>query len=187
MEIGLIPKKPTEKPLWQIILLYFSVGFLFMVVLAMVILSYAGSKAKLEIAKLDQELNRPKTAAEIQLEREVLQAQARISNFKSLIESAKPASKVFELLERTTHPAVVFGQLSFSAVDNKISLSGQTDNFQTLGQQLLIFQSEPLIIKSNLEQIGIGKSGSVEFNISLVLNENFYEVFRPYESNQGIK
>ncbi len=174
MEIGLIPKKPTEKPLWQIILLYFSVGFLFMVVLTAIILSYAGSKARAEIAKLDQELNRPKTAAERQLEREVLQAQQRVSSFKSLIEGAKPASKVFELLERTTHPAVVFIKLSFSASDNKISLSGQTDNFQTLGQQLLIFQAEPLIIKSNLDQIGIGKSGSVEFNISLVLNDQLF-------------
>lgn len=175
MEIGLIPKKPTEKPLWQIVLFYSSIGFLFLVTLAAIILSYAGGKTKLEITRLDQELNRPKTTAETQLEKKVLQAQERISSFKSLLESAKPASKIFTLLEKTTHPQVVFAQLDFSAAGNKISLSGQTDNFQTLGQQLLIFQSEPLIAKSSLDQLGIGKGGAVEFGISLVLSDQLFK------------
>ena len=173
--IDLIPKKPKEEPVWQEILFYLSFAVLVFSLLIFLFLTRAMKVNNLELEKIEQELTREKTQEEISLENEVLTFEKKISVFSLLIDHQKRLSRVFDLFEKLVHPQVFFSKLSFTAKDNKILLGGTADNFQVLGQQSLLFTSEPLIRESNLEKAGINEDGGIDFNFGIILDNQFFK------------
>ena len=170
MEVDLIPKKPVEKPFWQTILFYLSFAFLIISLLSLFFLSRLNKKASLEIEQISQELNQEKTKEEINLEKDILRTQKRITGFSLLASQRQPVSRVLDQIEKLAHPQVFFTKMDFNAKENKVWLGGKADNFQVLGQQARLFRAEPLIQESSLEQAGIGKGGWVEFEFEIFLN-----------------
>jgi len=78
---------------------------------------------------------------------------------------------VFEIIEENSHPQVWFSQLNLEAKQGKVILGGQTQSFETLGQQLLIFQNAEKIKEVTLSSVSINKLGKIEFSFSLVFGK----------------
>ena len=53
-----------------------------------------------------------------------------------------------------------------------IKISGETKNFETLGQQIIILKEEAAINKVNLEKISITKEAKISFDLSLSFNHD---------------
>lgn len=165
-----MPKKPVQIPFWQKALFYVSFVFLALSVFALLFIYSFSKKTALRADELNRELANPRTGEEINLEKEILRARQELAAFALLSGQRKPISRVFVILEKITHPQVFFSVVNLVAEDNKIRLSGKTDNFQVLGQQNFLFKGENSVKEVNLVKVGIGKEGGIDFDFEIIFD-----------------
>jgi hypothetical protein len=99
-------------------------------------------------------------------EREVLRYNNKIGYFFQLLDQHLETSKIFDLIQQSSHPKVWFTKFNLSAVGDKAIFSGKTTNFENLGQQILIFEQSDWVSKVELQKISISKEGNVDFELS---------------------
>lgn len=178
MAIQIIPKEAAKLPLWQNILLYISVALVLVCILGYFVLNYFAKKSDLALQDLEKTLTEAKTPQKIVLKEEILDYQEKIEDFSSLLVAHKRSSNFFDFLEKNTHPRVFFSKLRLDTKVNRVELSGQAENFQILGQQLLIFrkaQEEKFIQNLNLPGFEIGEEGKIEFTFGFLLNPKLFQ------------
>jgi len=173
MEI--IPKPPRKIPPWQSILFYSSLAVILIVFASYFILDHFVSNFSQELEQLKETLAREKTEEETSLEREIFSYQKKIDAFAGLIKNHLFTSKSLTFLEKTCHPKIQFSQFSLSSSDRSISLSGEAEDFNALGQQLLILKDEPGVENLNLSNISIGRQGEIEFTLKLSFDSQFFQ------------
>ena len=175
MAIQIVPKDIAKKPFWLNILFYFSLVLLIGLSASYFTLNYFIQKADQRIQELDEELEKAKTPEEIALEGEVLGYQEKIGDFSVLIKDHRFNSNLFSFLENLTHPKVWFSNFTLDSEIKKVKISGETESFQTLGQQLIIFQNEEHIKKVDLSNIALGERGKIEFDFDLLLDPKIFK------------
>lgn len=173
--VEIIPKPIRKVPVWQMALFYFSVFLLIATIVSYFVLSLQERGTESRLQELERILVESKTSEMIALEKEILTYRRKINAFAPLLAEHILNSKFFDLIESRTHPRVYFSQVNISSREVKVVLAGKTDSFLTLGQQLLIFEEEPLIEEVYLSQVSIDKEGDINFGLSFVFNP---EVFR---------
>ena len=167
--VELIPKEAPKLPTWLNILFYISLILLILVIAGFFILDHSSKKAQKTLNDLNEELVEKETPKNLSLEKEVLNYEKKIGDFSDLIENHLKTSKVFEIIEKDCHPQVRFTQFSLDSNQKTIILTGETQSFNNLGQQFLLFQNEDLIEETKIEKILIGKTGQVKFTFSFIL------------------
>ena len=176
MVIEIIPKPIEKIPSYQKKLFYFSI-FLFLVLpFVYFILTSLGKKSENILSNLEESIAKGKTPEIISLEKENLNYQKKIEDISPLLEKHLFPSKIFEFFERNTHPRVFFSEINLNSLNSTASLSGQTDSFLTLGQQLAIFEKNPLVEKVDLNQISITKEGKIEFFLNFSFNPKIFKL-----------
>lgn len=175
MPIEIIPKKAPKLPLGLNILFYFSIVLVLVSFSGFFILNHLEKKSADNLQNLEEVLAKKKTPKETALEEEILKYQKKINNFSILINLHQSPLNSFSVLERTSHPKVQFTNFSLNSEEFEIVLSGKTESFQTLGQQVLIFKNENLIKDVNLSKLSIGKEGGAEFTLSLSLDPEIFK------------
>jgi hypothetical protein len=173
--VEIIPKTEVKMPAWQNISLYLSFGLLLMAVLAYFILNIYLDRAETTSKNLEETLAKEKTAEEIALEEEVLDYQRKIEDFSKLIGRHLFPSKFFEFIEKNSHPQVWFSKLDLNPKEGEVNLTGETDNFVVLYQQLQTFRANPLVRNLDLVGIAIGKEGRVNFGLNLDLDPSLFK------------
>lgn len=171
MEI--IPKEAPKIPPWLDILFYLSAGLLIFVFISYFLVSQsikASQKAQLEadVKLASEDLKSSK------LKKEILTYQKKINDFSVVINGHLETSNAFGFIESKCHPKVWFSSFSLNSKDGGIELSGEAQNFQALGQQMIIFRDEALITKSSLGSISMEKGGSIGFNVTLSLDPSVF-------------
>jgi hypothetical protein len=171
MEI--IPKEAPKIPPWLDILFYLSAGLLIFVFISYFLVSQsikASQKAQLEadVKLASEDLKSSK------LKKEILTYQKKINDFSVVINGHLEASNAFGFIESKCHPSVWFSNFSLKTKTGNIELSGEAQNFQALGQQMIIFRDEPMITKSSLDSITMGKGGSIGFKVTLSLDPSVF-------------
>jgi len=164
--VELIPKEAPQITRWLNIVFYFALILLFFSIISFFVLgnSIKTSQNKLQESRLT--FSEAKTPERITLEKEILNYKKKIEDFSSLTPYHLENSTLFNLLEKTTHSKVWFSKINFSTEGGKVSFSGVTQSFESLGQQILIFKGENLISDVNLERISIDKTGRINFDMS---------------------
>jgi len=168
--VEIIPKPIAELPTWQKGLFYFSILLLIGSVLTFFILNRSFERAELELKNLEETLLKEKTQEEIALEKEVFNYQKNIEDFSKLSKLHLYPSKFFDFFQNLCHPQVWFSKFLLNLKDFNLSISGETENFSILGQQILIFQQQEKILKADLSEVSIGKEGKVNFTLNLLLS-----------------
>jgi len=174
MVIEIIPKKEAKVPSWQSYLLYFIIVLLFCSILGYFALDYLVKKSEQKLQQTEGAIGRAKSPERKTLEDELKSLSAKIDDFTPLLLNHQKSSNFFNFLEENTHPKVFFTKLNLDAKGNLAELSGQTDDFLTLGQQLLIFQKSEFIQNLRLSKVGISKEGKVEFTFNFSLNPKLF-------------
>lgn len=175
MAIEINPKSTSKLPTLINILFYFSLVLVLTSVSVFFILDYYQNQTSQTLKELEIILNEGKTSQEVVLEKEILGYQKKINNFSFLIDSHKDINNFFPILEKNTHPKVEFTQFSLNPEDFQITLSGETESFQTLDQQILIFKQEKLIKDFSLSELFINKDGGVRFGFIFFLNPQIFK------------
>lgn len=156
---------------WERMLFYFSLAFLLLVGGGFFYLAYTGQKADEEKITIENTLAKQKTPEEKALELEVLSNRQRLQDFPALMGSHKTATGFFRNLEAKTHPNVSFGSLALSPAENTAELAGTANDFETLAQQLNIFENAGGFIKNvELSKISLNTEGTVDFDFLMLLD-----------------
>jgi Tfp pilus assembly protein PilN len=170
MAIEIVPKRVAQDSLVERIFLYLSVVLLLVSIVGYLSTEYYFiKKAKEESQRLDEALSQAKTDERKKLENELLALKERIDIFSSLVEKHKRNSKVFYFIEDVTHRQVFFSKIGLDFQGDNINLSGETENFQILGEQLIIFKNTEFIRTVRLIDVELTRDGKVtfRFNISI--------------------
>jgi len=165
MAIEIIPKEEKRFPFWQNILFYFSLVLFLSCLSGLLILFFLQRKSQATLDNLKETLEKGMTAEQVALEKEFLGYRKKIDDFSLLLADYRMPSRFFDFLEKITHPKVFFSDLELNTREGKVSLSGQTENFETLGQQILIFQKEERIKDLKLTEVKISEEGKIEFSL----------------------
>lgn len=171
MAIEIIPKKIKRTLPLKEALLYLSLLIFIAVAASYFVINSFAKKAEAEKQRLENEIAKIEVT---DLEKGLQQIQKKIKDAAPLLESHVFSSKIFGLVEGKTHPKVFFTQFSLDSKTAKLTVSGQTESFVEVGQQILILAAEPAIQTLELSQIGISKDGKVEFSLNLSLDPKIF-------------
>lgn len=174
MAIEIIPKKVVEPSPWQNTLLYFFISLLLVSILGYFALDYFVKEADRNLQELKEELIEARSPQQIALEKEILDYREKIEDFSFLLISHQKTSNFFDFLEKITHPEVFFSELNLDTKESRVRLYGQAESFQTLGQQLLIFQKSEFIQGLRLPEIRIREEGKIEFVFDFSLDPELF-------------
>jgi len=114
---------------------------------------------------LTMSLNELKSLERNAAEREVLKYNIKIGYFFQLLDQHIRSSKIFGLIQQSSHPQTWFLKFNLNTEGNKMILSGKTPTFETLGQQILILQKSDWISEVKLQKVSISKERNVDFEL----------------------
>jgi len=173
MEI--IPKKIIQIPKWLNYLFYFSFIILFLIIIGIFIINNYINNFQTALKELESFLVQIRTPENIALESEIRDYERKIKDFTPLLKEHLETSNIFNFLQKDCHPKVWFQQFSLDSRQNKVNVSGKTQNFETLGQQILIFKDDKFVEDVKLEKVSLGKEGKIDFSLSISLNPQIFK------------
>lgn len=175
--VEIIPKPTEKEPVWQNILLAFSILVLIGTIIGYFLLN-SFIKTNQEIIKekeiAEKQLRSPK---EQEIEREVLQYKKKIDDFAPLLGQHKISSEFFKFLEKITHPQVWISGLQLDVKGAEVQISGEAEKI-ALGQQLLIFQENEQILEANLSSVQMKEGEKINFTILLSLDPEIFKFLK---------
>lgn len=159
----------------------FSLFLLFLSIISFLVFFGLEKKAQGEINALTLKL-KEETPEEIRrLEEEVAKIEEKINQFEPLFQNHTFPSKIFDFVEANTHPKVFIQKFNFDLESLTISLSGKTDDFYTLGQQMLVLETlsakkMPKISNLTVGKIQITDDQKIEFELKFNFDK---EIIKP--------
>lgn len=181
--VEIIPKQIEKRPLWQEIIFYLSLLILIVVAASYIVLGNTLKNTYEELGKAKEDLTTAKNRSveDLGLEKKIINYQKKINDFSKLITNYKQTSIFFDFIQNNTRPGVWFSKFILNSENSKATLSGGAENFQVVGQQLLIFKKNPLVKNINLSNISLAKKEGVEFTFDLFFKTDFLNYKLPKE------
>ena len=165
MEI--IPKQAPRAPEWLNIVFYFSLAIFVFALIAFFLLSNSLNKANKAMALAEQALVDQSTMEREEMQTNVFQTKDKVDKFAIVFADHLKDSNVFEYFQSLCHPKTWYMQFALDPRKGAISASGETQSFETLGQQLLIYQRDPFVRSVEMPQVSIDKKGMISFSLTL--------------------
>jgi Tfp pilus assembly protein PilN len=172
--VEIIPKKVDETPSWQKILFYVLVLVAVLLIITYFVLFYLQNQAEVTLSSLEARLQEVRDPEVSKMEAKVISYKKKVDDFAPFLNTHIMNSNFFNFLERNAHPQVVFKDLSLNADIGRVTLSGKTDNFLSLGQQLAVLDESPMVKNLVLSHVSLNDKGGVDFNLNLLLDENIF-------------
>jgi len=173
--VGIIPKPIKKTSRIYALAPYVSFGLAIAVVLVCVILFYLGNKSSGTLGDLEEKLAQVGTQDEKTLETQVLFDKKQIDAFSQLFAQHQRTSNFFKFLEENCQPKTWFSKLELDSKESQAILTGETSNFEALGQQIVIFQNQEFVKNVDITDLSLGKNGRVSFIFSLSLNPEIFK------------
>ena len=173
--IGIIPKPIKRTSKLSAFAPYLVFGLVLAVIFAYIALFYLGNKASKTLWDLQDKISQVGTKDEKVIETQVLLDKQKIDDFSALFADHQRASGLLKFLEENSHPKIWFNKLTLNLAESQVVLLGETSNFETLGQQIVIFQNQELVKSVEITDLAVGKTGRVNFNISLSLDPQIFK------------
>jgi hypothetical protein len=181
MAIEIIPKPlstPQEK---GNILFIISLVVLISVASCYFYLFLDSQKKSEELTAKQQKLDQLKNSENfIEKEKEILVFKDKIDNFSEIFKDRNSIMGFFDFLEKNTHIKVMWKSSGFSKTGErniksyKLGLSGSTNSFITLAQQIIVLKSRPEVFSMKLSSLARETNGDVSFGIEIVFNPDLF-------------
>src|SRR4030042_4982147 len=151
--VEIIPKETAKLPGWVNSFLFAFLIILLLSIFGYFILNSSVKRAGDYLQGLTMSLNDLRSLERSTAEKEVLKYNNKIGYFFQLLDSHLETSKIFDLIQQSSHPQVWFTKFNLNATGDKAILSGKTRNFANLGQQILILGQEDWVSKVELQEV----------------------------------
>jgi hypothetical protein len=175
--VEIIPKPPERIPLWQNLIIFFSIVILIIAILAYFFLGYLQKKASLQLDEIRNKIAQTETPDRKELKADLLIEKKKIDNFAFILNEHLASSNFFTFLEGITHPKIWFSNLKLDVSKATVELSGEGEKL-AFGQQLLIFKQNEKILRADSSKISIKAPENVEFSLSLSLDPEIFKFLK---------
>lgn len=164
-------RPPSRTPGWSGKLLMFSLTALFAAVLSLAGLTY-GYKPRLErqINELQRESQKFSQEIPVATREEIVGFYSQIANIKTLLGGHVTASKILDFLEAKTLPALYYDKFILNVATRELQIAGKARSVQDVGNQIRIFQNEPLVHKATVRGVTTAAAGVWSFDSTLTLD-----------------
>ena len=173
--VQIIPKPPKPTSLLKEIFSYLAIIFFVSLLLLYLVFYLQGRALKKKAQALSSGLKDIQSPATADLRGKVLKDKAFLAAYSDLLKKHIFSSNVFRELEKITHPAVYFSSINLNTDKLELSLTGKTDGFAVVSQEIGLFRNSPLVKSVSLSGISIAKGGGVEFKLEVNLKNNAFQ------------
>ncbi|MCH7605020.1 hypothetical protein IID24_03485 [Patescibacteria group bacterium] len=173
--IDIIPKEPVKYPFGIHLLLYIGIAIFGVSIVGFFVLQQLTLIKTEEIVSIEEALLKEIKPEEQALEEKMVLTKRKIDDFSHILAVRRNILNFFALLEKDTHPAVVFRSLNLDAQEYTAVLSGESTNFFTLEQQMLVFQNEVKIEEINLVGARFGQRNTAVFELNMQLDPELFQ------------
>ena len=171
----LIPKEKLKTPSLINFLFYLSLILVIILGVCYFGVKIKNSSIKSQIEEVKLNVSKIKIEGDKETERQVLGYQKKINDFSGLFNKHKIVSSFLGILRNSTHLKVSFSTLVLNTETAQVILGGETENFKTLGEQILYFEGSEFIKGLVLSNLALGKEGDVKFNINFSLDPEIFK------------
>lgn len=173
--VEIIPRPVEEADKWQKTLVYLLIFLVIGLIGVYFLLVNLKKNSEVYVGELETKLAQGRTDERILLEQENLDYKKKIEAISPFLEAHILGSKFFEFLESNSHPRIFFSRLNLNIEESKAILSGNTDSFSTLEQQLSVFNQDFLIENLLLTKASLNKEGRIDFDLEIFLNTTIFK------------
>ena len=99
----------------------------------------------------------------------ILVTKMKAEDIIQILQNREKASDFFISLGASVHPKLYFTSLFLYIEDKRVELEGLTDDFTSLGEQMIAFNQSSFIEEAQLLDINFTKEGDIEFSIIISL------------------
>ena len=172
--LNIIPKPKLLMPFWVKPLMWAS-GITLLIVLVLFGFYYfqaSSWKSKVEAKEGDYlALNTPENKA---IEERVGKISQKLEKFSQAFLGHKFSYTFFEFLRGICHPNVSFSDMSLNLSTGSANLTGQTNSYRSLSEQILILKNIKEISSLDVSDINLNKEGMVAFRLSFLVDPIFF-------------
>lgn len=168
MEI--IPKETPKTPEWLNTLFYVLIFIFIVSIVSIFLLNNSLANSLEDLSLLESSILQKETPESASLEKKITLYKDKVNDFSYLADQHLLTSKIFTIVEGFCHPQIYFTNFELTAREGTLSLNGKTDDFKTLGQQMLILKKEASLTSYALEEVTINKDGGIDFTLSINLS-----------------
>lgn len=166
---SIIPKPKETEPAWVSAVFWALLGVLLLI--AVPILIFQRQAAALGSQRVAIERERAEIAQNnAQLQQRMILVFQRLNDFSQLLANHRLNSNVFVFLRTICHPRVQFTGFSIDEKGSRLTLGVKTENFKTLGEQLLVLKSNPQVSDVVFSGLSIDKDGKIICSLSFTLD-----------------
>ena len=109
------------------------------------------------------------------MEKRVFGYKYKIEILNKLLDERLLALNFFDFLEKSTLPEIWLQEITIDLQKLKAVISGEGENFQTVGQQITTFKNSQNISGLKFNKISISNNGKVDFEITITFNKLFFK------------
>jgi len=134
-------------------------------------IGYLVNQKNSRLTDISEEAAKIKTEEQKKLENNVFSTRRKINDFAKIIDQRKVSTGFFKRFEELILPEIYFSQCKLDLAQTTAELSGHAKTFQSLGQQLAIFEkAEDAITSVVVQKTGINDEGGVDFSVTIGVN-----------------
>jgi len=170
----LIPKEKIKTS--SIINKLFLLSLILLIVLGgyYAFLRFKISSIRSGIREADDQIIKIKREKNNDTERYVFNAQKKINDFSEILEKHKITSNFFVFIDKTSYEKVKFLELGLDTETKNVFLKGETENFDTLGKQILNFKNNDFVKGLDISNISLDKEGKINFTVNFSLDSKIF-------------
>jgi|AntAceMinimDraft_18_1070375.scaffolds.fasta_scaffold00463_10 Tfp pilus assembly protein PilN len=168
--VQVIPKAAIKKESTiKKMLPWFSFLLVIIVIGLYLIFNYKVISINTVTEQTEQELAVFRTNEYLELRDEILIFKMKVDDVSNLLQDRKKLSNFFDFLKAFVHPDIYFTSLSLDINGSEAKLEGISDNFVSIGQQILAFNQDPFVQEAKLVNVLLGEEDQIEFSIQILL------------------
>lgn len=168
-EVKIIPKPKPKISVFVNLLFWFSLILLIVLGGLYFLLQNQISSLAEEKEKIEEDMTLSPSQEELKKEMQLVSN--KISDFSEIFEGHKITSNFFKFLKIYCHPKVQFMSLRIDSKQTNADLQGETENFRTLGEQILILKQVDFIKGLQVSNISLTQTGKVSFSLTFTFSE----------------
>jgi Tfp pilus assembly protein PilN len=168
--VQVIPRTIEKKYNWiNLILPWLSLLLTVLVILGVFFFSTKTKSKNEEINELTQELKSMETEEIKKDEADLKAYKNKVVNVVNILGDRHLTLPLYKFLESLVHPKVYFTNLSLNMETGEANLCGISADFQSLGQQVDIFEKDDFIYSANVQSVFLAEEEGISFELQLKL------------------
>ena len=170
----LIPKEKIKTDSIFNKLFLFSLILLIILGGSYIFLRFKNSSIQSNIRDVNNQIIEIKAGKDNSIERYIFDTKKKINDFSEILEKHKITSNFFTFIDKASNKEVKFLELSLNTETKNVSLKGETENFDTLGKQILNLKKSDLVKGLDISNISLNKEGKVNFSVNFSLDSKIF-------------